>query len=141
MAALQTHHVGLTVSNLDRAVAFYCEVFDLSVDAEFEVSGEAFATGVDIDEASAQFAHLDGGSIRIELVEYDPAGETLPTPQLNASGATHLGLRVDDLDAFYESLPSTVETLSPPQTTATGTRILFVRDPEENLIEVLELSA
>lgn len=140
MSELQTHHAGVTVADLDRAVDFYCDVFGLSVCAEFEVSGEAFETGVDIEGASARFAHLDGGSIRIELVEYDPAGHARPTPQPNAAGATHLGFRVDDLDAFYRELPATVDTLSPPQTTATGTRILFVRDPEDNLVEVLELS-
>jgi len=141
MSELQSHHVGLTVSDLDRAVDFYREVLGLSVIAEFQVSGKAFATGVDVEGASAQFVHLDGGSVRIELVAYEPAADSQPTPRLNASGATHLGLEVEDLDRFYQELPSTVETLSPPQTTETGTRILFVRDPEGNLIEILELGA
>ena len=140
MSEPQSHHVGITVSDLDRAVDFYRDVLGLSVIAEFSVSGAAFETGVDIDGASAQFAHLDGGDIRIELVAYDPVAEGLPTAQLNQSGATHLGLEVDDLDTFYNELPPTVDTLSPPQTTATGTRILFLRDPEGNLIEVLEPS-
>jgi len=139
MADLQTHHVGTTVRDLDRAVDFYRDILGLSVAAEFEVAGDAFETGVDIAGASARFAHLDGGSARIELVEYEPSADGLPTPQLNDAGATHLGLEVDDLDAFYTGLPSSVDTLSPPQTTETGTRILFVRDPEENLIEILEL--
>jgi catechol 2,3-dioxygenase-like lactoylglutathione lyase family enzyme len=140
MSEPQPHHVGITVSDLDRAVDFYRDVLGLSVVAEFAVSGEAFETGVDIEDASAQFAHLDGGGIRIELVAYDPAADGLPTPQLNDAGATHLGLEVDDLDAFYSELPSGVDTLSPPQTTATGTRILFLRDPEGNLVEILEPS-
>lgn len=134
-----SHHVGITVRNLDRAVAFYRDVFDLPVLAEFSVSGEAFETGVDTDGASAQFAHLDARSVRLELVEYDPAGDERGPSQLNNQGATHLGLEVADLDAFYAELPEDVETLSSPQTTETGTRILFVRDPEGNLIELLEL--
>ena len=134
-----SHHVGITVRDLDRAVEFYRTVFDLDVIAEFDVGGNAFETGVDIDTATAQFAHLDAGSVRLELVAYEPAGDPSETPQLNDQGATHLGLEVDDLNSFYADLPSTVETLSPPQTTETGTRILFVRDPEGNLIELLEL--
>lgn len=141
MSELQSHHVGLTVSDLDRAVDFYHELLGLPVIAEFEVAGEAFETGVDVEDASAQFVHLDGGSVRVELVAYDPAADAQPTPRLNASGATHLGLEVENLDRFYKQLPSTVETLSPPQTTETGTRILFVRDPEGNLIEILELDS
>jgi len=139
MAELTSHHVGIAVRDLDRAVEFYCDVFDLGVLAEFSVSGEAFETGVDIDAASARFAHLDAGSIRLELVEYEPVGDDGTPPQLNDQGATHLGLEVDDLDSFYEELSADVETLSPPQTTETGTKILFVRDPEDNLIELLEL--
>ena len=139
MSDLSSHHIGITVRDLDRAVAFYQDVFDLSVVAEFSVSGEAFATGVDVEAARARFAHLDAGSIRLELVEYEPAGDQSDSPQLNDQGAIHLGLETDDLDAFYADLPTDVETLSPPQTTDTGTRILFVRDPEGNLIEVLEL--
>src|SRR6056297_1174194 len=99
MADLQTHHVGTTVRDLDRAVDFYRDILGLSVAAEFEVAGDAFETVVDIAGASARFAHLDGGSARIELVEYEPPADGLPTPQLNDAGATHLGLEVDDLDA------------------------------------------
>jgi Glyoxalase/Bleomycin resistance protein/Dioxygenase superfamily. len=74
MAASTAHHVGLTVSDLESAVEFYQSVFDCSVVAEFSVAGDAFATGVGIDGASARFAHLDLGSIRLELVAYDPVG-------------------------------------------------------------------
>ena len=133
------HHVGITVSDLDRAVAFYTDTFDLDVLAEFSVGGEAFADAVDVDGATGSFAHLDAGGARIELVAYDPEAAGSDPPELNRSGAVHVGLAVDDLDAFYEGLDDGVETLSRPRTTESGTRILFVRDPEGNLIEVLEV--
>jgi len=139
MAEPHSHHIGVTVRDLERAVEFYKSVFDCRVLASFGVSGEPFETGVGIDDASAQFAHLDAGSVRLELVEYEPAGTENELPKLNNQGAMHLGFEVDDLDSFYADLPSNVETLSSPQTTETGTTILFVRDPEGNLIEVLEL--
>ncbi|MFY4816360.1 VOC family protein, partial [Haloarcula sp. AONF1] len=65
----------------------------------------------------------------------DPAADG---PELNRSGATHVGLTVDDVAAFYADLADDVETLSPPRTTESGTTVLFVRDPEGNLIEVLD---
>ncbi|EMA61826.1 VOC family protein [Halorubrum lipolyticum] len=132
------HHVGITVSDLDRAVDFYTETFDLDPLTEFAVGGDAFAEAVAVEGASAEFAHLDADGIRIELVAYDPAAESDGTPQLNRPGATHLGLSVDDVEGFYADLNDDVETLSPPQTTETGTTVLFVRDPEGNLIEVLD---
>lgn len=132
------HHVGVTVSDLDRAVDFYAETFGLDVVSEFSVGGDAFAEAVGVEGASAEFAHLDAGDAIVELVAYDPAGEETADPELNRSGATHLGLTVDDVEAFYADLAADVETLSPPRTTESGTTILFVRDPEGNLIEVLD---
>jgi catechol 2,3-dioxygenase-like lactoylglutathione lyase family enzyme len=138
---LCAHHVGTTVSNLDRAVEFYRDVLGLSVLDRFTVSGEQFSTAVGVDGASGRFAHLDADGIRVELVEYDPERESREEAAVNRVGAKHLGLTVDDVDGFYESLPDDVGTLSGPQTTDTGSRILFVRDPEGNLIEIIEPSA
>ena len=138
MQDLSAHHVGITVSDLDRAVPFYRDVLGLDVLARFSVGGEEFATGVGVANASADFAHLDGDGARIELVEYEPEGEDATGGDVNQPGAKHVGLAVDDLDAFYETLSDEVETISEPQTTESGTRILFVRDPDENLVEILE---
>ncbi|MFC7114395.1 VOC family protein [Natronoarchaeum sp. GCM10025703] len=132
------HHVGITVSDLDRVVPFYRDVLGLDLRTRFSVSGEAFATGVGVEGATGSFAHLDADGIRIELVEYEPEGTAVDDAALNRPGATHLGLDVEDLDAFYEDLPEDVETISPPQTTESGTRICFLRDPENNLVEILE---
>jgi hypothetical protein len=52
----------------------------------FEVSGGAFATAVDVDGTSVSFAHLDTGGVRVELVEYDPAGEDRTGVDLNRPG-------------------------------------------------------
>jgi len=132
------HHVGITVADLDRTVDFYAETFDLDVVAEFSVGGDAFAEAVAVEGASAEFAHLDAGGTTVELVAYEPVGEGSIDPELNRPSATHLGLSVEDVESFYESLADDVETLSPPRTTSSGTTVLFVRDPEGNLIEVLD---
>lgn len=131
------HHVGLTVSDLDRAVAFYSGTFDLDVLARFSVGGDAFATGVGVDGARADFAHLDASGVRLELVSYDSTGDPDGEARIDTAGSAHVGLTVDDVRACYESLPDDVETVSEPQTTESGTTIFFVRDPEGNLVEVL----
>lgn len=132
------HHVGITVSDLDRALDFYTTTFGLDIAAEFSVGGEAFAEAVAVDGASAAFAHLDAGGAIVELVEYDPQGDSTSDPELNRPGAIHLGLSVADVTSFYASLDDEVTTLSPPRTTESGTTILFVVDPDGNLIEVLD---
>ena len=155
------HHAGLTVSDLDRAVAFYTETFGLTVVDEFAVGGDAFADAVDVAGASASFAHLAatdspvgddpsdptaagddptaaGDGTRIELVEYDPAGDPTGATALNRPGAAHVALAVDDVESFHAGLDADVETLSPPRTTESGTTISFVTDPDGHLVEVLE---
>ncbi|AUV82953.1 hypothetical protein C2R22_15970 [Salinigranum rubrum] len=138
MSELAAHHVGITVEDLERAVDFYRDVLGLELLDRFSVGGEAFSTGVGVDGASAEFAHLDADGARIELVSYDPEGDPVGEPAVNQPGAVHVGLSTGDLDAFYESLPDDVETQSAPQRTESGTNILFLRDPEGNLVEVLE---
>jgi catechol 2,3-dioxygenase-like lactoylglutathione lyase family enzyme len=132
------HHFAITVSDLDESVAFYRDVLDLDVLARFSVGGDAFATGVGVEGASADFVHMDAGDARVELVEYSPEGDAVETAKLNQPGATHLGLEVEDLDAVYESLPEDTETIAPQQTTESGTKILFVSDPDGTLVELLE---
>jgi catechol 2,3-dioxygenase-like lactoylglutathione lyase family enzyme len=132
------HHYGITVDDLGPAVEFYRDVLGLDVLDRFSVSGEAFATGVGVDGASGEFVHLDADGARVELIEYDPDGEDASATAVNQTGAKHLGLSVSDLDAFYEGLPVDAETLSEPQTTASGSRILFLRDPEGNMVELIE---
>ncbi|WP_207591944.1 VOC family protein [Halomontanus rarus] len=138
MPDLRAHHVGITVSDLEETLPFYRDVLGLPVLDRFTVSGDAFATGVGVDGATGTFAHLDAGGARIELIEYDPDADPCTAASVNQTGAKHVGLAVADLEAFYDGLPAAVETLSEPQTTESGASILFLRDPEGNLIEVLE---
>ncbi len=138
MTALDAHHIGLTVGDLEQTLPFYRDVLDLEVLDRFSVEGETFADAVGVDDAGADFVHLDANGVRLELVEYDPETDPRPAPELNEPGATHVGLAVDDLEGFYADLPNEVPTISEPRTTASGTSICFLRDPEGNLVEVLE---
>ncbi|AHF99111.1 lactoylglutathione lyase [Halostagnicola larsenii XH-48] len=140
MSVLRTHHVGLTVRDLETVRSFYQNVLGLSVVDAFSVSGAAFEEAVDVPEASGSFVHLesDSGDVRLELVEYEPNAPESRAESINQPGATHVSFTVADLEAFAETVPDDVETLSGPRTTASGTTIMFLRDPEGNLIEILE---
>jgi catechol 2,3-dioxygenase-like lactoylglutathione lyase family enzyme len=130
------HHAAVTVSDLDRVTAFYRDELGLAVVDRFVVEGEAFADAVGVPGATGQFVHLDGGGARIELVEYDPEGEHRPDGALNEPGTHHLGLAVEDVEAAWSE--TTARALSEPRTTDSGTTILFLRDPEGNLVELIE---
>lgn len=139
MTTLSAHHVGITVSDLEEVLPFYRDVLGFNVADRFSVGGEAFAEGVGVEGARGEFAHLEADGIRVELVEYEPTARESPAAGLNQPGAKHVAFAVDDLEAFYADLPDDVPTLSEPQTTESGTSICFLRDPEANLVEVLEV--
>lgn len=133
-----THHTGLTVSDLERSIDFYTELLNCTVESRFSVGGTALQTAVDTPDVSGTFAHLRSDETRIELVEYEPAGELSPPESIPQPGVVHLAFAVEDVDAFLKELPDDIESLSGPQTTESGTRIVFVRDPDGNLVELLE---
>lgn len=138
MSRLNGHHFGITVQDLETCLSFYKIKLGLNLLNKFSVSGDSFSEGVDISGAKGKFAHLDGGKIILELVEYTPKAETCSCDKLNQPGVQHVGLETEDIDDFYSNLPDNINTLSEPQKTETGTKILFIQDPENNLIEIIE---
>ncbi|ELY42116.1 VOC family protein [Natronorubrum sulfidifaciens] len=132
------HHVGITVSDLEETLPFYRDVIGLEVVDRFSVGGEAFSDAVGVEGARGEFAHLEADGCRIELVEYEPQARGVSAAGLNQPGATHVGLAVDDLEAVADALPDDVPIISGPRTTESGTTVMFVRDPESNLLELLE---
>lgn len=143
MQELQTHHVGIVVSDLEAAVSFYRDALGLSVVDEFTLAEDGIGNAIGVDGATGDFVHLsaggdDGDGTRIELIEYDPAGDDSAADAINRVGAKHVGFAVDDISEFYESLPDEVEPISEPQGIEIDTSILFFRDPEGNFVEVVE---
>jgi catechol 2,3-dioxygenase-like lactoylglutathione lyase family enzyme len=132
------HHTGLTVSDLDRSVEFYTDVIGGTVESRFSVSGEAFETVVGSEGVSGQFVHIDVGDGRLELVEYEPTDASREPATLPQPGGTHLAFSLGNVDGLVDALPDGIDPLSEPRTTASGTRLVFVRDPDGNLVELLE---
>lgn len=133
------HHHGISVADLERSLAFYRDALGFELIDRYTLSDEGLSAAVGADaDVTGEFAQLDGGGARVELVEYD-AGAAVESGAVYDTGATHLGIEVADVDAAVEALPAAVETVSGPETTGSGTRICFLRDPDGTLVELLEL--
>lgn len=131
------HHHGISVADLDRSLAFYRDVLGFEVIDRYTLSDEGLSAAIGA-EATGEFAQLDGRGARVELVEYD-AGAAVETGAVHDTGSTHLGIEVADIAAAFQALPRDVDVVSEPQTTGSGTRICFLRDPDGTLVELLEL--
>lgn len=138
MTELSSHHVGVVVTDLEEAVSFYRDALGLEVSAEFTLSEDGIGTAIGVDGVTGDFVHMDAGGSRVELIEYDPAGDDTIADAINQVGAMHLGFEVEDIDEFYANLPDEVDPLSTPQEIDIGVDILFFQDPDGNFVEVVE---
>jgi catechol 2,3-dioxygenase-like lactoylglutathione lyase family enzyme len=106
-------HVGLTVPDLDRAIAWYREVlgWELTMGPTELEAGETF-TGRQVrevfrrEEVRFRLAHLDpGGDAVVELFEFgEPAGGGPAQFEFWRTGVFHVCLVADDIHALAASI-------------------------------------
>ena len=90
------------------------------------------------DEATNVFMGLPGDGARLELTHNHDRDE----PYEIGSGYGHIAISADDLDGTLERLAADgIEPERPPyQVREGGSRICFVRDPDQYRIELIERS-
>jgi catechol 2,3-dioxygenase-like lactoylglutathione lyase family enzyme len=138
------HHTSLTVSDLERSVAFYTDL-GLEVLLRQTPGGTYLQKITGFPDAHIKQAHLSlpGGGHRLELFEYaSPKGKPVRSRNCDP-GNTHLAFVVDNLDGMYTRLKDRgVEFVSPPITVDAGANVgmkaLYLRDPDGFTIELFE---
>ena len=129
-------HVGLCVSDLARALAFWRDGLGFREVARLDVAGDAAEKLLGVADLDLGAVFLERDGVRIELLHYRSpghrgAGEPRP---MNALGLTHLSLRVDDLEATLAAL----ELAGGRLLRATRTeRAAFVTDPDGIRVELV----
>jgi len=137
------HHFALSVSNADRAAAFYRDFgFELVSDREVEGGYVEEITGV--PKAKIRLVHLSAHGHNLELLEYRrPRGEQR-APSLQDVGSAHVCFLTDDLDTEIERLralgvrfrsPGPVIVTSGPNR---GGRGIYAEDPDGNAVEIVQ---
>lgn len=140
------HHTGFTVSDLDRALAFYRDVLGCELIAAQEKRGGYLAAIVGYPDAHVRMAHLRArsGDHVIELFEYLSPPSTPSAIEPKLVGASHLCFVVEDLDAVHARLAAAgIESFtSPPVEVDTGVNAggkgLYLRDPDGIIVELFQ---
>jgi len=135
------HHFGVTVSDMNEALAFYRDALGLDVDNEISLASEEFRTFVGVEDATADIRFCDAETCAIELLEYTrPDGDEANAGVMaNDVGASHICLAVDDIiDEAYDNLKGEYEVVSTPQTLDNGARVVNVYDPDDNVVQPIE---
>jgi glyoxylase I family protein len=122
-------HIGVTSSDLDRTIAFYCGQLGLKLLLRKQ-------------QPRGEMAFLDAGGGMLEV--FAPNGHitrSRDVPPLEA-GMRHLTLAVTDVDALIAELEASgaeiVEYPRPAHNTEMFKRVAFCRDPDGVVVELAE---
>jgi glyoxylase I family protein len=141
-------HAGMTVGSLKAALVFYRDLLGLRVSDEGEDSGPELDAITGLSGVGMRYAELDlGAGQLLELIEFSPpdGGRLVQGPR--AAGASHLALRVGDVDALYEKLVAAGVTVPGQPTTITapgawqGARCVYAEDPDGRTVELVQRPA
>ncbi len=142
MRARSFSHVGITVSNFNRSVRFYSDVFGCPLVGVADTPPERVRAffGVDAPQPTCKIGaiRVPGGAM-VEIFEFQPQQQGVDVPW-NRAGMTHLAFDVRDTQKWYDYLVSKgVEIVSRPERSPRGHTFFFVKDPDGNLIELMDL--
>jgi catechol 2,3-dioxygenase-like lactoylglutathione lyase family enzyme len=147
MTVTRIDHVGITVSDVDRALGFYRDLLGLRVIADQIVSESEVAELLGLDSVQLRIADLDSGDGRIvELIQYlEPLGRRI-TYESSDSPTTHIAFTVGDLATVGERLTRAGATIvsrrpiaiSEPGGSFDGAVCLYVRDPDGVILELVQ---
>jgi len=143
--------VGMTVSNMDRSVAFFSDVLTFEKVSDVEVAGDEQERLVGLFGIRTRVVRMRLGTEAIELTEYlTPRGRPVPQDsRSNDRWFQHVAIIVSDMDAAYARLRQHgVQYASPePQRlpdwnpNAGGIKAFYFKDPDGHPLEILQFPA
>ncbi|MBU0929284.1 MAG: VOC family protein [Spirochaetes bacterium] len=137
-------HAGLTVSDFEAAVRWYHETFGFLLISEDVLEPEATKKlfplyKVEGARVRLGFLRAPRGSV-LEIFEFSPK-KPYRDAEWNMPGFTHVALNVSGVKKWYERLGAEgVRFVTPPNTTG-GVDWVFLKDPDGNLVELIDLKA
>ena len=142
---LAADHTGITVSNLERSLAFWRDVLGFELSHTAHQTGELAREITGVASAEIKLAALKApGGHKIELLEYlAPSDRKHVDLRPCDVGSVHVALLVDDLDAVLNAIAASGwKAAGKPQTLKTGPnagkRVVYVRDPDGITIELMQ---
>jgi catechol 2,3-dioxygenase-like lactoylglutathione lyase family enzyme len=143
---ISADHTGITVSNLERSLAFWRNVLGFELSHTAHQTGEMATeiTGVAGAEIKLAVVKTPGGH-KVELLEYLAPPERKRHVDLRPCdvGSVHVALIVDDLEAILSAInASGWKAAGKPQTLQSGPnagkRVVYVRDPDGTTLELMQ---
>ena len=140
--------IGITVSDMDRAVDFYSKVLTFEQVSDTEVAGENYEHLEGVFGLRMRVVRMKLGDESIELTEYlAPKGRPIPVDsRSNDRWFQHIAIIVNDMDKAYawlrrnkvEYASSGPQRLPDWNRKAAGISAFYFKDPDQHPVEVLQ---
>jgi catechol 2,3-dioxygenase-like lactoylglutathione lyase family enzyme len=140
--------VGMTVSNMDRAIDFYSRILSFDKVSDSEVWGSEYEQLQGIFGLRIRVVQMQLGAETLELTEYlTPRGRPIPVDsRSNDRWFQHVAIITNDMDRAYSWLrqnsvqhASTGPQLLPAwNPNAGGIQAFYFKDPDDHVLEVLQ---
>ncbi|MEP7116777.1 MAG: VOC family protein [Acidobacteriota bacterium] len=142
MRARSFSHVGLTVSDFNRAVTFYSELFGCPLVGVADTPPDRvrgfFAVDAPAPSCKIGWIRVPGGGV-LEIFAFAPSQPPAAIPW-NRIGLTHFSFNVRNLQKWHDRLKAQgVEIVTVPERSPRGHSFFFIRDFDGNLIELMDL--
>jgi catechol 2,3-dioxygenase-like lactoylglutathione lyase family enzyme len=145
---ISADHTGITVSNLERSLAFWRDVIGFEFSHTAHQKGELAEEITGVKGAEIKLAVLKTPcGHKIELLEYlAPADRKCANLRSCDVGSVHVALLVEDLNAALDRIAASGwKTAGQPQILTkgpnAGRRVVYVRDPDGTTIEFMQVCA
>ncbi|WP_316518405.1 VOC family protein [Neglectibacter sp. CSJ-5] len=143
------YHVGLTVSDLDRSIAFYKDVLGLEFQGEIFMEGEETDKMFRKENCKTRVAYLNGSKAveapPIELIQFIDEDVNKVKSDLFTTSISEVCFYTDDIDSVYKVLiENHVECLSEPQYfdfSSQGfgkSKAFYFKDPDGIILEMMQ---
>ncbi|MDI9471026.1 MAG: VOC family protein [Bacillota bacterium] len=143
------YHVGITVSDMDKSIAFYRDVLGLEFQGEIIMDGENTDKLFNRKNCRARVAYLNGSknieTPPVELIQFIGIETNRVQSDLFTTSISEVCFYTDDIDQVYENLvENNVECLSKPQSfdfTLQGfgrSKAFYFKDPDGIILEMMQ---
>lgn len=146
-AVVAVESVGMTVSDMDRAIEFYSKVLGFKKVSDVEVLGREYEQLQGLFGVRLRIVKLQLGNELIELTEYlTPKGRPIPVDaRSHDRWFQHMAIVVSDMDRAYQHLRrfKVQHTSTAPQRipdsnqAAAGIRAFYFKDPDGHNLEII----
>ena len=141
---LSFNHTAFTVSDLDAVIPFFRDLLGFELTSRAPRDGRLIGRMTALAGVEIEIAYVNGPGHRIELIQYkEPPDRAVVEPRLCDSGAAHVALNVEGIEALVAASPAygftaVGEIITIDAGPNQGSRVVYLRGPDGITVEYIE---